>query len=725
MNAEPKHKISFAEFELDAAHRRLAREGETLSLHPKAFDLLVFLAENAGRVVTKDEILDAVWANQFVDEGNLKVQMSALRKVLGERKNDHRFLVTIPGKGYKFIADVRSDDRELVIETRRFAHLVIEEEKAAIKPNAFSSSFLPFFSSHKLAVGGIVIIAAAALLIGAFRFFNRNQINGAAPADIKRLTSKGTVNFAVLSPDGKFFAYSLAEKGGYRSSLWVGQTNGGGSDVQLRQADNVAYYPRSFSADGSWLYFLASEPRSFDNATLYKIPALGGVPQKIAAGVSVHAVLSPDEKQIVFVRRNQENKTESLVIQNLDGSETREIAARPAAQGINGNSLSWSADGKMLAFGAKSGNGEAQEIFTANAADGAVTQLTALDWTGLVRVEWRRDGGGLLAVARAKNAIVDRQLWQVEYPSGKARKITRDLQHYATSLSLSADSHALLAVQSINESHIWLAPADNLAAARQITFNSSAIAGWYGVDWTADGKIIYAARVDQSLTIWTMEADGERPTQITSTGFIDERPSATGDGKYIVFQSNRSGASEIWRVNADGADLRQLTFNGGNSVPHVAPDGKTVVYSRESNGASSIWRVAVEGGEPIQITDKPTSNPNVSPDGNFIACGYVSDGKTKLAIVPLSGGEPVRLFDVPATYNFNDSIRWSPDGRFISYRDWANGIWRQAVAGGEPKLLEGLPEEKLYHYRWSPDGKQLAFTRGREVRDVVLMSDFR
>ena len=128
MNSEPKKIISFAEFELDAAGRRLMREGKPLHLNAKAFDLLVYLAENAGRIVTKDEILDAVWENQFVEEANLKVQISTLRKILGEQKDDHRFLVTISGKGYKFIADIQNGNREIVIESHRFSRLVVEEE---------------------------------------------------------------------------------------------------------------------------------------------------------------------------------------------------------------------------------------------------------------------------------------------------------------------------------------------------------------------------------------------------------------------------------------------------------------------------------------------------------------------------------------------------------------------------------------------------------------------
>ena len=126
-----------------------------------------------------------------------------------------------------------------------------------------------------------------------------------------------------------------------------------------------------------------------------------------------------------------------------------------------------------------------------------------------------------------------------------------------------------------------------------------------------------------------------------------------------------------------------------------------------------------------QFVEENNLTVHIAPDGNFIACGYRSDRKTKLAIVPLIGGASAKFFDVPSTYNFDGSIRWTRDGKSVTYRDWTNGIWSQSIDGGEPKRLAGLPAEKLYHYEWSPDGKHLAFTRGREVRDVVLISDFR
>ncbi len=128
MNSEPKKTIRFAEFELDASKRLLLRDGEPLALNAKAFDVLVFLAENAGRVVLKEEVLNAVWENQFVEEANLAVQISALRKALGERTDAPRFLVTIPGKGYEFIADIQNGDEDVNIESRQTERVVFDEK---------------------------------------------------------------------------------------------------------------------------------------------------------------------------------------------------------------------------------------------------------------------------------------------------------------------------------------------------------------------------------------------------------------------------------------------------------------------------------------------------------------------------------------------------------------------------------------------------------------------
>ena len=93
----------FGPFILDAQERRLVRGGDLLSLTPKAFDLLVYLVERQGHLVGKDELIQAVWRDSYVEEGNLARTVHVLRKVLGKGANDTEYIETVPTKGYRFV----------------------------------------------------------------------------------------------------------------------------------------------------------------------------------------------------------------------------------------------------------------------------------------------------------------------------------------------------------------------------------------------------------------------------------------------------------------------------------------------------------------------------------------------------------------------------------------------------------------------------------------------
>src|SRR5580704_17944645 len=96
----------FGRFALDPVKRRLSCGDSPVSLTPKAFDVLLFLAQNPNRLVTKEELLQAVWGDTFVEEGNLTQYVSQLRKALGANSEDTRLIVTIARKGYQFATDV-------------------------------------------------------------------------------------------------------------------------------------------------------------------------------------------------------------------------------------------------------------------------------------------------------------------------------------------------------------------------------------------------------------------------------------------------------------------------------------------------------------------------------------------------------------------------------------------------------------------------------------------
>jgi Tol biopolymer transport system component/DNA-binding winged helix-turn-helix (wHTH) protein len=749
MTAKSKQKrlvYEFDDFRLDAAERQLLRNGKAVPIPSKAFDLLLVLVERNGHLVEKDELYSRVWADQIVEESNLTVQMSAIRKALGEGKGQRSYISTIKGRGYRFTADVANlnEDKELVIETETLSRIVIEKEETTDTQGrrdatVSTAKALPEAEAKSLRQRRAILILSGALVLallaGGLLFWRYASLPKAqdrptalpfADAHIKQLTTKGKVSNVAISPDGKFYAYALNERGEYKNSLWLGQTDGS-SDIQLRPPDDNLVRALAFSPDGKTLSFSLSKGEESQGG-LFKMPVLGGVAEKLLDMGGNWFALSPDGKQIAYFRQsNQQAGSTALVIASLDGAGESEIATRPRDKNFSTRSAAWSPDGKLIAVGAGSGNAkQSSEVFVVRVADGHIEQLTASEWHLVSNLIWRRDGQGLIVNATSKTER-PRHLWHIDYPAGSASKLSQDTDSYTSGLSISADGKQLLAVRLHRESNIWIAPSADISEARQVTFSAiNGQYGWNGFDWTSDGRIIFTAGIENSLALNSMNADGGNIRQITSSGFFDQKPAVTPDGRFIVFQSNRSGGIEIWRLDLDGGDLRQLTTGGGNTAPHITPDGRSVIYISTREGKNILSRISIEGGAQSQITDRVTlADPRVSPDGRFIACGYRADDKSpvQIAIVSIEDGKPLKFFDVPRIANLNQSFRWMPDGKAICYRDWVNGIWKQDLRGGPPKRLEDLSEEKLYNFGWSADGKLFAFVRGREITDAVLIKD--
>ena len=101
------HFYQFGEFTVDCEQKVLLRSGAPLPLAPKVFDTLLILVENGGRIVEKEVLMNRVWPDTFVEEANLSRNIFLLRKALGETPQDHQYIVTVPGRGYRFAEDVR------------------------------------------------------------------------------------------------------------------------------------------------------------------------------------------------------------------------------------------------------------------------------------------------------------------------------------------------------------------------------------------------------------------------------------------------------------------------------------------------------------------------------------------------------------------------------------------------------------------------------------------
>jgi eukaryotic-like serine/threonine-protein kinase len=143
MGSPVKHLLEFGPFRIDPEQRPLLRDEQPVSLSPKAFDLLLVLTQRGGQVVLKDDLMNALWPDTFVEESNLGQHVFQLRKALGERPQDHTYIITVPGRGYRFTPNVRSvpveqarsnedagkNEEQIVVASRSLSRIVIEGER--------------------------------------------------------------------------------------------------------------------------------------------------------------------------------------------------------------------------------------------------------------------------------------------------------------------------------------------------------------------------------------------------------------------------------------------------------------------------------------------------------------------------------------------------------------------------------------------------------------------
>lgn len=323
----------------------------------------------------------------------------------------------------------------------------------------------------------------------------------------------------------------------------------------------------------------------------------------------------------------------------------------------------------------------------------------------------------MMTAIESANDLLATQIWHLDYATGEARKITNDLNNYRL-ISLSADGKSLLSVQEDQTSNIWIAPGGDAATAVQIKSVSGKTDGRDGVDWLSDDKLVYHSVVGGSDGIWSVDSDGKNRKQLTAAGKAGYFPSVSTDGRFIVFVVERGGMRGIWRMDPDGSNAKQIIDGRGIGNNPVA-SAEFIIY-RSNDG---LWKVSIAGGEPQQISKEDLNRCAISPDGKYIAgqLGREGESGTKFGVIAVDGGTPLLTFD--AKLSLPARIRWSADGRAVTYvsqENAASDIWSQPVDGGEPKKLTNFQADHIFSFSWSRTNK-LAISHGTSTSDVVLI----
>jgi Tol biopolymer transport system component len=526
---------------------------------------------------------------------------------------------------------------------------------------------------------------------------------------VEKLTLTGKNRHAVISPDGQYIAYTFAVKG--QNSIWFRQLATDSGKEIVPPTDRLGGL--TMSHNGQHLYFVKGSPESF---ALYRVALpLGGVPVRLIEKPQGSYSLSPDDSQVAFVRYSEDDKQCALMIAGVDGQHERAIATHDQPDRFN--TPAWSPDGTNIAVAVGPSDSGSQQVRVVqfSAATGAEVELSPVRWFHISRIVWLPDQSGLLITGN-KTLGQPKQIWRLNLRSGEVTPITDGMISYVD-LSLTADGSTAVAPQVSSTSNIWIGPAAGSQALKRITHAAADFC------WMADGRIVYASHNSINENLWIMQPDGTDQKQLTYEGEHNGNPAATADGRYIVFTSTRSGMLQIWRMDSDGSNPTPLTKGGGHSLPAASPDGQWVFYNSVDDW--SLWKVPIRGGEPIRLTSGQTIYPSISPDGKLMAS--ISKGKEKtrklLVLSPIDG-KTLHEFEVGSLKLSAYRLRWSLDGRFLFFaasKDGVAGIYRQPLAGGTPERMTEFEEDDVYDFGYSPDGQQLAVTRGGYQFDIVLL----
>jgi len=731
--------FQFGKYELDMGLQELRSRGIRLRVPASRLRLLVLFVTRKGDLLTREEIAACLWKDsQNIDVmSGINTAVNQLRAQLGDGPASPKFIETVVGVGYRFVADVveTSSPVNPAQESATETGIAASEESPSSSeelnldanaapspargpvPGTASAQTRPW--TRTVLVAAALVLIASPIAFYAFRAGSSGRPLPAPDLQISRVTGSGDVHFADISPDGKYLAY-VRETGG-QQSIWLKQLATGRA-ILLAGIGELECPGLAFSVDGNYVYYVRKKVLE-PSGELYQVPFLGGVPLKLLDGISGVPAVSPDGHRVAFVRSTlATHGRDSLVIAALDGSN-EQVLASYNAPGIHLNRITWTEDGKNLVYTLQA------SLMTIPVDGGPAQKLTTDPWQTIDDLWSLPTSQDLIAVGQLPNSG-RAQIFDISLAGGAIHPITHDLSHY-THVRASADGKSLVAVREVVLSTIQvLVPGHESEIVSLGTANEN-YDGVLGLAWTPQGRILYYSESNQLPELIEVGTDGSAPRQVAGTDwralFADPVVSPRGDF-VAATRWHHGDDSNIWRIEMSGGDGKRLTSGKQDGNSSITPDGLSILYESVVGDESVLMKVPSQGGVATKLTDYNVDFPAVSPDGKWIACSHIThpNQSPSLAIVPIAGGQPERVIALPDTTAL-PPLAWTPDGRAVTFINNINGvgnIWQQPVSGGPATPVTHFTSGSIFSFQWSRDGR-LALSRGTESIDAVLITNFR
>ncbi len=581
-----------------------------------------------------------------------------------------------------------------------------------------------------LAVVVVILALIAAAAFGIYSLFHGKRAMPFENITITQITNNGKTIAAAISADAKYLL--SIEKDGGKESMWLRNipTN---SDTQVIAPSENLYQELAFSPDGNYFYFAKAMDTAHTEFNLFRAPLFGGTPQAIVRSVDSGISFSPDGKRLIFVRLIRPKVEKFQVLSaKLDGSDETQMA-----EGSNSESpafVAWSPDGMQLTSVIEYQRDALSRIQLEDLSSRKVSTLVKFPERLLLNARWLPDGRGLLSSYQGKlSPIAHTQIGFVSYPAGEFRPVTKDTNNYE-SLTLSADGRTLATVQQSITTTLYLMPAGGFAGSAPkpapAQDNSSFLFAWAN-----NGDLYF----DGGNSLLRVSADGQNKSALLSEASGQVlRPSRCPGTRYVVFVwagHTAGNQANVWRVDDDGSNPKQLSKGIFNIAPVCSPDGKWVYY--DNMDTDRILRAPLESGEPeiVPGAAAPKNLPagpiiEISPDSKWLVTLMAMPDRAgtsdKIVLVPLDAGPSPQLRTLAPDPRISASPDFTPDGKAVIYpirENGADNLWVQPLDGSRGRQITNFDSDTIRISQFSPDGKTLGVLRAHSESDVVLMHD--
>ena len=698
----------FGDARVDVGRMAVTRAGEAVPLEPRAFDLLVYLIEHRERLVTKDELLDALWPGTFVTPNVLTRAVAQLRKGLGDDAHEARYIETLSKRGYRFIAPVT---------------IVPEQAPRDVAPaGPFPPTVVPAPAPHGrrslVPIAAVVLTAFAVAATAALVWTRAPVPKDPETPSIRRLTTRSGYNAAPsLSPDGRAVVYASDVTGNLELYL-VGLASGS-AEMALTKDEGQNTQP-AWSPDGQWIAY-----HSRKRGGIWIVQSTGGVPQQVVEFGSDPA-WSPRGDELVFTSDAGGMASQSVLwLVRKDGTGRRELTHFGKPVGGH-RAPSWSHDGRQVVF-INSQGGWTNEVWSIDVPGGAMRRVAVAPGgadpafaPGDRTIYWggtSREGNGRLW----RHAIADDGT-----PRGSAEVVVPLDAGIVNGVSLSA-SGAIAFGLVTEDSNLWAVDVGQDGVPLEPRRLTDDVARNTHPDVSRDGRVVYfQSSVGSPPLVWMMRDDGTARAPLVA-GLEAWNPQWDPDGsRVLVSRGPMSNRSLAW---VDIATRRVTPIDVpfiDMQHPRLSPDGRELAFHVIApDGVMNVWTQRLDGPR-VRITTDPEamSYPVWSPDGMSLAVEIKRGDQTFIGVVARDGG-PVTQLTEERGQSWPNS--WAPDNDRIIFAAERDGVWNVHAVSRRSRAITALTRFTnasgyVRYPSWSPGGGRVVFERSLRTGGVWTLA---